>query len=123
MGLIKYIALLLCVFAVVIANPPECPEVDPPYGAYFPDLTDYFVLLACVFAVVIAKPSLTEAKPKCPEVDPPYGAYFPDPTDCRYFYLCSNGEAIHIMCPSGTVYNRLIRTCDHIYNPSCIPSK
>ncbi|KAF5306588.1 hypothetical protein FQR65_LT07315 [Abscondita terminalis] len=80
-------------------------------------------LMACFVAVAVGAPSLAKGLPECPIPDPPYGAYFPDTEDCRYFYLCSNGVPIHIMCAPGTVFNSSLNVCVHQSDMSCIPSK
>ncbi|KAF5281313.1 hypothetical protein FQR65_LT14774 [Abscondita terminalis] len=56
------------------------------------------VLVTCFVAVVVGGHSLAKGLPQYPIPDPPYGAYFPDTENCRYYYLCSNGVPIHIMC-------------------------
>ncbi|KAF5306587.1 hypothetical protein FQR65_LT07314 [Abscondita terminalis] len=82
-----------------------------------------FAFVACLVAVAVALPPSSARKaPTCPVPDPPFGAYFPDPDDCRYFYLCSNGEAIHVMCAPGTIFNPALNACDYESDQSCIPA-
>ncbi|XP_056641952.1 probable chitinase 10 [Diorhabda sublineata] len=46
--------------------------------------------------------------------------YFPYPFDCTKFYMCSNGIAYLMDCPSGEFWDQRILTCD--YDSDCVPS-
>uniref|UniRef100_H2ZKL9 chitinase n=1 Tax=Ciona savignyi TaxID=51511 RepID=H2ZKL9_CIOSA len=49
----------------------------------------------------------------------PYsGEPFKKPDDCDDFYQCSNGELSMIHCQPGTVFNPVIKVCDH---PAMVP--
>ncbi|XP_021353549.1 coadhesin-like isoform X2 [Mizuhopecten yessoensis] len=50
------------------------------------------------------------------EVDSPCnsdnnGAFVADDVDCTVFYQCSNGVAIPMSCPAGTMWDALLKTC------------
>lgn len=54
----------------------------------------------------------------CPEIDPSVPLFFEDDEDCASYYECSNGEAVHFICPPGT-YFQINVGCDWAYNVNC----
>ncbi|XP_046992587.1 peritrophin-1-like [Schistocerca americana] len=64
------------------------------------------LLAVCVLAAVVS------AAPNCPQYDGSTPVFFPDENDSSSFYECSNGRSVHMVCPTGTVWNSNINTCD-----------
>lgn len=44
--------------------------------------------------------------------------YFPDPVSCSYFYRCVYGIAYHFTCPTGTLWDDAVLTCNYPYGLS-----
>ncbi|KAK4878204.1 hypothetical protein RN001_010710 [Aquatica leii] len=77
------------------------------------------VLLALVVEFAYAGEFTSEGWMECPIPDTEESVYYPDLNDCRFFYQCSNGVAVHMMCAPGTVFNEVINVCDHPSNAPC----
>ncbi|CAH1280472.1 unnamed protein product [Diabrotica balteata] len=45
--------------------------------------------------------------------------YFPYMYDCAKYYECSNGKPILMTCPTGQLWNNLLKTCDWAANVDC----
>ncbi|ESP00986.1 hypothetical protein LOTGIDRAFT_140112 [Lottia gigantea] len=45
--------------------------------------------------------------------------FYPDSNDCAYYYLCSGGIPHHIMCPTGTLWDQSVLTCNHASVAEC----
>ncbi|XP_055693088.1 mucin-2-like [Lutzomyia longipalpis] len=39
--------------------------------------------------------------------------YFPDPQACNRFFLCQNGQLIHMMCAPGQIFDQTYLRCRH----------
>ncbi|XP_046994077.1 peritrophin-1-like [Schistocerca americana] len=68
-------------------------------------------LLASLLAVCVLV-AVVSAAPTCPQYDGSTPVFFPDENDSSSFYECSNGRSVHMACPTGTVWNSNINTCD-----------
>ncbi|XP_001655366.2 probable chitinase 10 [Aedes aegypti] len=45
--------------------------------------------------------------------------HFPHPTNCAKFIMCNWGQPMEHDCPSGTLWNDFVKTCDHARNVRC----
>ncbi|OQR71351.1 hypothetical protein BIW11_11052, partial [Tropilaelaps mercedesae] len=61
-------------------------------------------------------------QPICPPVDFPKSnaTILPDPHNCTAFYICSNGVAHHLACPSELQFNNNLKVCDWPENVNCL---
>ncbi|XP_055703942.1 mucin-2-like isoform X2 [Phlebotomus papatasi] len=58
----------------------------------------------------VTQPPTTPGPPTCP----PDGIhYFPDPQACNRFFLCQNGQLIHMMCAPGQIFDQTYLRCRH----------
>lgn len=58
-------------------------------------------------------------KPECPEVDGPNATLIKDPYHCESYYMCVDGEAILMKCPTGLHFNDRLKTCDYPRKAKC----
>lgn len=56
----------------------------------------------------------------CPDASNSGGTtHFPHPTNCAKFVVCNWGQPMEHDCPAGTLWNDLVKTCDHARNVQC----
>ncbi|KAK6192697.1 hypothetical protein SNE40_004124 [Patella caerulea] len=50
---------------------------------------------------------------------PRASGFFADPIDCSKFYRCMAGRPLHYPCPTGTLWDQNIVTCNHAVDVEC----
>ncbi|OQR68987.1 Hemocytin-like [Tropilaelaps mercedesae] len=92
---------------------------NPSDGCY-----DYQVKFYCpcdevdhtIHHIVSPAPSPVVIEFLCPEAN----GLFPDAVNCDHFYHCSNNFPFHKPCGAGTLFNPVLKICDHPENVQCV---